>query len=62
MLSSDAFSQFEELGIFNAEVGRSFLKNILELGGSEEPMELFQRFRGRQPKIDAFLKHSGVIT
>ncbi|MDV7104103.1 oligopeptidase A [Vibrio sp. TH_r3] len=60
VLSSDAFSRFEEEGIFNAETGQSFLKNILEMGGSEEPMELFKRFRGREPSIDALLRHSGI--
>ncbi len=60
VLSSDAFSRFEEEGIFNAETGKSFLNNILEMGGSEEPMELFKRFRGREPEIDALLRHSGI--
>lgn len=60
VLSSDAFSRFEEEGIFNPETGRSFLNNILEMGGSEEPMELFKRFRGRQPQIDALLRHLGI--
>ena len=60
VLSSDAFSRFEEEGIFNAETGQSFLNNILEMGGSEEPMELFKRFRGREPQIDALLRHSGI--
>ncbi|OEE63639.1 oligopeptidase A [Enterovibrio norvegicus FF-454] len=60
VLSSDAFSRFEEEGIFNTETGASFLENILERGGSEEPMELFKRFRGREPSPDAFLRHSGI--
>lgn len=60
VLSSDAFSLFEEQGIFNQETGLSFLANILEMGGSEEPMELFKRFRGREPEIDALLRHSGI--
>ena len=60
VLSSDAFSRFEEEGIFNTETGKSFLNNILEMGGSEEPMELFKRFRGREPQIDALLRHSGI--
>ncbi|MGF1911229.1 oligopeptidase A [Vibrio kasasachensis] len=61
VLSSDAFSRFEEEGIFNKETGSSFLNNILEMGGSVEPMELFKRFRGREPQIDALLRHSGII-
>ncbi len=60
VLSSDAFSLFEEKGIFDTHTGRSFLKNILEQGGSKEPMELFVAFRGREPKIDALLKHRGL--
>jgi oligopeptidase A len=60
VLSSDAFSRFEEEGIFNTETGQSFLQNILEMGGSEEPMELFKRFRGREPQIDAMLRHAGI--
>ncbi len=60
VLSADAFSRFEEEGIFNPETGESFMKNILEMGGSKEPMALFTEFRGREPKIDALLKHSGI--
>ena len=60
VLSSDAFSAFEEEGIFNTETGKRFLNNILEMGGSEEPMELFKRFRGREPQIDAMLRHAGI--
>ncbi|EKO3707850.1 oligopeptidase A [Vibrio metschnikovii] len=60
VLSADAFSRFEEEGIFNTQTGQSFLENILEMGGSEEPMELFKRFRGREPQIDAMLRHAGI--
>ncbi|MBN7285000.1 oligopeptidase A [Vibrio cholerae] len=60
VLSADAFSRFEEEGIFNRDTGQSFLNNILEMGGSEEPMELFKRFRGREPQIDALLRHAGI--
>ncbi|MUK30714.1 oligopeptidase A [Aliivibrio fischeri] len=60
VLSADAFSRFEEEGIFNTETGQSFLNNILEIGGSEEPMELFKRFRGREPQVDAMLRHAGI--
>ncbi|MBL0515273.1 oligopeptidase A [Aeromonas media] len=62
VLSADAFSRFEEEGIFNPATGQSFLKNILEKGGSKEPMELFRAFRGREPKVDALLRHSGIAT
>ncbi|MFQ3266727.1 MAG: oligopeptidase A [Colwellia sp.] len=60
VLSADAFGLFEEQGIFNEVTGQSFLTNILEKGGSEEPSELFQKFRGRAPEIDALLRHSGI--
>ncbi|MDO3387735.1 oligopeptidase A [Gilvimarinus sp. SDUM040013] len=61
VLSADAFSAFEEEGIFNSKTGRRFLKEILEKGGSDEPMQLFMRFRGREPAIEPLLKHSGLI-
>ncbi|GAB3013677.1 oligopeptidase A [Bowmanella dokdonensis] len=61
VLSSDAFSRFEEEGIFNPRTGQDFLTHILEMGGSKEPMELFVAFRGREPQVDALLRHSGII-
>ncbi|OOF78685.1 oligopeptidase A [Rodentibacter caecimuris] len=60
VLSADAFSRFEEEGIFNPITGKSFLDEILTRGGSEEPMELFKRFRGREPQLDALLRHKGI--
>ncbi|HIJ23815.1 MAG: oligopeptidase A [Gammaproteobacteria bacterium] len=60
VLSSDAFAHFEENGIFDADTGLRFLASILEQGGSREPMELFIEFRGREPQIDALLRHSGI--
>ena len=60
LLSCDAFSKFEETGIFDADTGHSFLKNILEQGGSQHPMDLFIAFRGRKPSIDALLRHHGL--
>ncbi|VAW98129.1 Oligopeptidase A [hydrothermal vent metagenome] len=60
VLSADAFALFEENGIFDKTTGHAFLTNILELGGSREPMELFTAFRGRQPEIDALLRHCGI--
>jgi len=60
VLSADAYAQFEEKGILDKTTGRSFMHNILEVGGSREPMESFIAFRGREPKIDALLKHSGI--
>jgi oligopeptidase A len=60
VLSSDAFSKFEETGIFNRETGLEFLESVLEQGGSRDPMDLFIEFRGREPEIDALLRHSGI--
>jgi len=60
VLSADAFSLFEEKGIFDPETGKSFLTNILEKGGSEDPLTLFKAFRGREPEIDALLRHRGL--
>jgi len=60
VLSADAFSTFEEEGIFNAETGRRFLNCILEMGGSRPAIESFRCFRGREPNIDALLRHSGI--
>jgi oligopeptidase A len=60
VLSADAFAAFEEIGIFNRDTGYRFLTSILEQGGSREPMELFVEFRGREPTIDALLRHSGL--
>lgn len=60
VLSADAFSRFEQEGIFNPEVGQDFLTHILEKGGSQQPSELFKGFRGRAPQIDALLRHSGI--
>jgi oligopeptidase A len=61
VLSADAFSLFEEKGVFDEETGHGFLHNILEQGGSRDATELFVSFRGREPKIDALLRHSGIV-
>ena len=60
VLSADAFSLFEEQGIFDHTSGRKFLHQVLEQGGTREPMDLFVAFRGREPQIDALLRHSGI--
>ncbi len=60
VLSADAFEKFEEDGIFNRETGTAFMQNILEKGGTSEAMVLFENFRGRKPKIDALLRHTGL--
>jgi len=59
VLDADAFAYFKEKGIFNSEVAAKF-KKILESGGTQHPMELYQQFRGRKPKIDALLQRAGL--
>ena len=60
VLSADAFGRFEEEGIFDRISGQTFLTEILEKGGIAEPMEMFIAFRGREPSIDALLRHLGL--
>lgn len=60
VLDADAFEAFKENGIFDKATADSFRKNILEKGGSEEPMTLYVNFRGREPKVDALLKRRGL--
>ncbi len=62
VLSSDAFSAFEEKeSIFDRNTGEKFLHSILEKGASKPALELFTEFRGRAPNIQALLKHSGIV-
>jgi len=60
VLSADAFAAFEEQGVFNPEVGQRFRREILEAGGSRPAMASFKAFRGREPAIDALLRHQGM--
>jgi oligopeptidase A len=60
VLSADAFARFEEDGVFNADTGEQFRTAILEQGGSRDAMDLFMAFRGREPRVDALLRHSGI--
>lgn len=60
VLAADAFSRFEEEGIFNRHTGNDFLDHILSQGGSDEPMTLFRNFRGRAPQLQALLHHYGI--
>jgi oligopeptidase A len=60
VLSADAFSKFEENGVFDRATGREFMETILEQGGTYEPLELFVRFRGREPQIEPLLRHYGL--
>lgn len=61
VLDADAFEYFKEKGIFNPEVAKKFQETVLSLGGTEEPMNLYKRFRGKEPKPDALLKRAGLI-
>ena len=61
VLDADAFEYFLEEGIFNKEVATKFKENVLSKGGTEKPMELYKRFRGKEPKPDALLKRAGLI-
>jgi oligopeptidase A len=60
VLSADAYSLFEEQGVLNPDVGERFWREILAVGGSRPALESFVAFRGREPKIDALLRHSGM--
>ncbi len=60
VLSADAFSRFEDEGIFNTQTGQSFFDEILSRGGVEDAAVLFENFRGRKPSVDALLRHSGI--
>jgi oligopeptidase A len=60
VLSADAFSAFEEAGLFDAATGRRYREAILEVGGSRPALESFVAFRGREPRIDALLRHQGM--
>ena len=60
VLSADAWSAFEESGVFDPETGERFRREILEVGGSRPAMDSFKAFRGREPRIDALLRHQGL--
>ncbi len=60
VLDADAFELFRDKGIFNREVADLFREHILEKGGSEHPMELYKRFRGQEPTVDALLRRAGL--
>lgn len=60
VLDTDAFELFKENGVFDPATAKSFKENILEKGGSEDPMVLFVRFRGQEPTVDALLRHRGL--
>jgi oligopeptidase A len=60
VLSADAFAAFEEASLFDEATGRRYRQEILEAGGSRPAMESFKAFRGREPRIDALLRHQGM--
>ena len=60
VLSADAFSLFEEEGVLDSGAGQRFLDEILAVGGSRPALESFRAFRGREPSIDALLRHNGM--
>jgi oligopeptidase A len=59
VLASDAFDRFEQEGIFNTKTGAEFRQAVLAVGGKETALDAFVKFRGREPKIDALLRHQG---
>ena len=60
VLAADAYSKFEERGVFDRTTGAEFLHTVLEQGGSRDPMDLFIAFRGRRPSIEPLLRHLGL--
>ena len=61
VIECDAFSKFKEAGIFNPDPCRSWVDNVLSRGGTESPMTLYKRFRGREPRIEAMMQRDGVL-
>ncbi|WP_324023694.1 M3 family metallopeptidase [Maribacter sp. BPC-D8] len=61
VLDADAFAFFKEEGIFNKEVATKFKDNVLSQGGTENPMTLYKRFRGAEPKVEALLERAGLL-
>ncbi|WP_437597871.1 M3 family metallopeptidase [Sorangium sp. So ce590] len=60
VLDADAFSRFQEEGLFSRKVGDAFRSQILALGDTQDPMDLYRSFRGREPTLDALLQRSGL--
>ena len=61
MLDADAFAFFKENGIFNKNIAKKFRDELLSLGGTENPMDLYVKFRGRRPSIEALLKRNDIL-
>ncbi|WP_301708019.1 M3 family metallopeptidase, partial [uncultured Duncaniella sp.] len=60
VLDTDGFELFKEKGVFDPATAKSFKENVLEMGGSVDPMDLYVKFRGRQPNVDALLRNRGL--
>lgn len=61
VLDADAFAYFKEHGIFNSEIAKKFKEHVLSKGGTENPMELYKRFRGQEPQLEALLERAGLL-
>ena len=61
VLDADGFEAFKENGIFDPATAKAFRENILERGGSDDPMALYRAFRGRNPEVDALLRNRGLV-
>jgi peptidyl-dipeptidase Dcp len=61
VLDADAFAHFKENGIFNTRVADKFKEHVLSKGGTENPMDLYRKFRGAEPNIDALLERAGLL-
>ncbi|MCV6604836.1 MAG: M3 family metallopeptidase, partial [Porticoccaceae bacterium] len=59
VLDSDGFEAFKETSLFDQETAQRLLKNVYQAGGTDDPMELYKRFRGREPRIEPLLKGRG---
>ncbi|MDE7396593.1 MAG: hypothetical protein K2M98_02580, partial [Muribaculum sp.] len=62
VLDTDGFELFKENGVFDPATAAAFKKYVLEAGGSEDPMELYVKFRGRKPTTDALLRNRGLLS
>ncbi|MFI0428382.1 M3 family metallopeptidase [Mariniflexile sp. HMF6888] len=61
VLDADAFEYFKEVGVFNKDIANKFKSNVLSQGGTEDPMILYKRFRGKEPQPEALLRRAGLI-
>ncbi|MGK0394655.1 MAG: peptidyl-dipeptidase Dcp, partial [Candidatus Azotimanducaceae bacterium] len=61
VLDADAFEEFKKNGLFDADTAKSFRENILEKGGTEDPMDLYRRFKGREPNVEPLMRNRGLV-